>query len=136
MAEIRWKNEPDHHDYGAAEDYLSLIMGEHAAGNLADRLEMHDEIVEHPAKDIIRAAGFDTFGILTTPHDRLPEHVRTNLDKIANGERLSPVLLIAGDRTHNIPLTVADGWHRVLAAYLTDENAVIPAKLIHQSQKR
>jgi hypothetical protein len=56
--------------------------------------------------------------------------VKTDLAKIADAKALSPILLVRGDfRTAN-PLQIADGYHRVCASYLTDENTPIPCRLV------
>jgi hypothetical protein len=40
------------------------------------------------------------------------------------------VLLIRGDRDRAIPLTVADGYHRICASRHIDENALIPCRIV------
>ena len=75
------------------------------------------------AKDILRAAQLAL----------LPEtnaHVRADLGKISNGKRLSPILLVRGDTLKSVKLQIADGYHRVCASYLTDENTPIPCRLV------
>jgi len=56
-------------------------------------------------------------------------HVRSDLSKISDGKKLSPILLVRGDAARAVPLQIADGYHRVCAGYLTDENTVIPCRL-------
>jgi hypothetical protein len=53
----------------------------------------------------------------------------TDLAKVKKGTRLSPVLLVRGDVDRGVPLTVADGYHRICASYHLDENADIPCHL-------
>ena len=63
----------------------------------------------------------------------LPEnntHVRADLAKISDGKRLSPILLVRGNAVTAVPLQIADGYHRVCASYLTDENTAIPCRLV------
>jgi hypothetical protein len=75
------------------------------------------------AKDILRAAGLKL----------LPEtnsHVRSDLAKISDGKKLSPILLVRGSAVGGYALQVADGYHRVCASYLTDENTDIPCHLV------
>ena len=45
------------------------------------------------------------------------------------GEKLSPVLLVRGGLYHDRLLTVADGYHRICASYLLDEDADIPCRI-------
>ena len=79
------------------------------------------EMTEFKAKDIFRAS-------------RLPllkgdnYHVTKNFDKIENGERIYPILLVRGARQEL--LHIADGYHRLCAVYIEDEDALIPCKII------
>jgi hypothetical protein len=40
------------------------------------------------------------------------------------------LLLLRGDAAHDVPLTVADGYHRICASYHINENADIPCHLV------
>lgn len=90
-------------------------MGPNELGRI--RFDLTQE-TEHPAKDILRASGLPLL-----PVDNF--HVAGDLDKIRADKPMSPVLLVAGH--HGLPLVIADGYHRVCAAYHHDENAMIPA---------
>ena len=57
-------------------------------------------------------------------------HVARDLKKVKDGKKLSPVLVVRGQLTSHIPLTVADGYHRVCASYHLDEDADIPCRLV------
>ena len=74
------------------------------------------------AKDLLRASGLDLL-----PTDNA--HVAADLAKVKRGESLSPVLLVRGEMRRGVPLTIADGYHRVCASYHLDENADIPCHL-------
>jgi hypothetical protein len=116
-----WKGEPDAHDYPAASSYLSLVLGEADTASVVAALEAAP-LVHHQAKDLLRASGLDL----------LPEsnaHVASDLKKVRRGERLSPVLLVRGSVESGLPLTIADGYHRICASYHLDENADIPCRL-------
>ena len=52
------------------------------------------------------------------------------LAKIDDGQALSPILLVRGDLSRGVPLQIADGYHRVCACYLTDENSDLPTVLV------
>jgi hypothetical protein len=116
-----WKDDPDEHDYPAAADYLSLLMGEEkvraAVGGLREAV-----ITRRKAKDLLRASRLALL---------LPEnaHVALDLEKVRRGEHLSPILLLRGDLCSDVPLTVADGYHRICASYHIDENADIPCRI-------
>jgi hypothetical protein len=113
-----WKEEPDDHDYPAARNYLSLLVGTDEAAKLARGLERRAAVQHYMAKDILRASAL----ALLSADDK---EVAKDLHKVEAGERLSPVLLVRG-----IPLWVADGYHRVCASYHLDENASIPCRII------
>ena len=53
-----------------------------------------------------------------------------DLKRIRKGKPLSPVLLIAGDMTAGVPLTVADGYHRICAVCYFDEDAPVSCRVV------
>jgi hypothetical protein len=118
---VQWLSAPEKHDYQAAEDYLSLIMSPRDAGDCRTRLAAATELVHRKAKDILRASQLALLG-----QDN--KHVADDLQKVAAGTPLSPILLIRGH--DGSPLTVADGYHRVCASYWIDENTDIPCVLV------
>ena len=59
----------------------------------------------------------------------LPE---LDLAKVAKGQLLSPVLLVRGRLTAHVPLTVADGYHRICPSYHLDEKADIPCLIVRR----
>jgi len=118
----RWKESPDDHDYPAAEDYLSLVTPPIAAKSLARRLRVAP-IVRRKAKDLLRASRLP---ILAADNF----HVAKDLKKVAQGRLLSPVLCVRGGLRGDVPLTVADGYHRICASYHLDEDADIPCRIV------
>jgi hypothetical protein len=117
-----WKDEPDDHDYPAAEDYLSLLMPPVNARRVVGRLRKA-AIVRRKGKDLLRASRLPPF-----PPENL--HVARDLKKVKDGKKLSPVLLVRGQLTSDVPLTVADGYHRICASYHLDEDADIPCRIV------
>lgn len=117
-----WKQRPDDHDYPAAEDYLSLIAAPDEAKLLVRSLRTAP-IVHRKAKDLLRASALPLL-----PPDNF--HVAKDLDKIAAGRLLSPVLCVRGMLRAHVPLIVADGYHRICASYHLDEDASIPCRLV------
>jgi hypothetical protein len=117
-----WKEEPDDHDYPAAQDYLSLLMPETRAKRVVRRLR-DAPIAHRKAKDLLRASRLPVLA---------PEnfHVARDLQKVKAGKRLSPVLLVRGQLAAEVPLTVADGYHRICASYHLDEDADIPCRIV------
>ena len=122
-----WKSSPDEHDYPAAHDYLSLVMPETDAAGMVKSL-MNAPLVHRKAKDLLRAAQ-----LAVLPQTNV--HVSKDLEKVSKGEQLSPVLLIRGDAFRAAPLVVADGYHRICASYILDEDADIPCRLADRAAR-
>ncbi|HWC34303.1 MAG TPA: hypothetical protein VG650_05680 [Mycobacteriales bacterium] len=121
MHAVLWKDEPEEHDYPAAEAYLSLLADPTVAHDLAVKLQSAP-LVRRKAKDILRAA---QLALLPTDN----AHVASDLQKIRDGKHLSPVLLIRGGLSTGLPMQIADGYHRVCASYHVDENTDIPCRI-------
>lgn len=121
-----WKDVPDDHDYPAAEDYLSLLMPQKVAGQLVRRLRAA-ALVRRKAKDLLRASALSELSV-----DNI--HVAKDIEKVKKGELLSPVLLVRGRLDAGVPLTVADGYHRICASYYLDEDADIPCRIVDWSK--
>jgi hypothetical protein len=118
---VTWLDEPEAHDYDAAADYLSMLADSETVSKTVAALK-NAKPVYRKAKDILRAAGLTL----------LPEtnvRVRSDLQKISDGRKLSPILLVRGNGPKGVNLQVADGYHRVCASYLTDESTNIPCHL-------
>jgi hypothetical protein len=116
-----WKSEPDDHDYPAAASYLSLVLPEASVDALIDELRAAP-IGHWKAKDLLRASGL---GLLPTDNP----HVSSDLKKVKEGDKLSPVLLVRGSLDRSAPLQIADGHHRICASYHLDEDADIPCRM-------
>lgn len=117
-----WKNEPDEHDFPAAEDYLSLHFEPSVAKKVSVNLKKA-KTQKRKAKDILRASGLN----LLPPTNK---HVAHNIDKVKAGEKLSPILLV-----RNYPhLIVADGYHRLCAIYYLSEDLDIPCRIANLSE--
>ena len=117
---VSWKDEPDEHDFPAAVDYLSLLLSD-PASTVAELRQ--SQTVQRKAKDLLRASRLP----LLLSDD--PE-VAKDLRKVAKGEPLSPVLLVRGHAQAGRSLIVADGYHRICAAYHLDEDGEIPCRLV------
>ena len=114
-----WLSKPEKHDYPAAVSYLSLIYDEKTAAKYAKALAKAP-MTSFKAKDIFRASELPLLGITNS-------HVRKNHLKIAAGNNLSPLLLV---RDPNGKLVIADGYHRMCAVYLFDEDTPVPCKIV------
>jgi hypothetical protein len=117
-----WKDEPDEHDYPAAEDYLSLLMPAARAKQVVRRLRAAS-LVRRKAKDLLRASRLPVL-----PPENF--HVARDLKKVRAGKGLSPVLLVRGHLPSEVALTVADGYHRICASYHLDEDTDIPCRIV------
>ena len=114
---IKWASEVAHHDYAAAEAYLSLRLGEDAVAKAVQRLRKA-ELTTRRANDILRAAGL-TAAPLNDPG------VMKDLIKAIEGKELSPILVLSAKKRADI----ADGFHRVSLVYRLDPYTEIPLKL-------
>lgn len=114
MAKILWKDEPDEKDYEAASNYLSLLIYPKVMVQFLRETGMSS----FKARDIIRASELPILGVDNA-------QVMKDVKKIKDGERLSPVLLVSSR-----PLIIADGYHRVCAAWRVDETQEIPCKIV------
>jgi hypothetical protein len=117
-----WKSAPDAHDFPAAANYLSLLLPDARAAELADQLRSA-ETSHWKAKDLLRAS---RLALLPASN----AHVAADLKKVARGEQLSPVLLVRGRAIDGIALIIADGYHRICASYSLNENTEIPCRLV------
>ena len=117
--EIKWLSKPEDHDYPAALSYLSLIYNKRTATAQANRLK-RASISKFKAKDIFRASGLSLLGISNA-------HVQQDRKRIQSGAALSPLLLIR-DSVHG-RVIIADGYHRLCAAYSFNEDVEIPCKI-------
>lgn len=119
---VKWLDNPEDHDYDAAADYLTMVAAADEVANVVAALKTANTTTRK-AKDILRAAQLPL----------LPEsnaHVMADLSKISDGKKLSPILLVRGDVHNGAPMQIGDGYHRVCASYLTDENTDIPCRLV------
>jgi hypothetical protein len=116
----KWSDEPNEHDYPAAESFLTLIYDEQSTANFVKKLKKA-EVRQFKAKDIFRASGLPLLGINNS-------HVKVDQKKIVAGEKLSPLLLVRQASSGRV--IIADGYHRMCAAYSLDEDASIPCKIV------
>ena len=117
-----WKDQPEKHDYPAAHDYLSLLYEEAAARKLVAALRRAPGI-KRKAKDLLRASGLRLL-------EKTNPHVANENRKIKSGKKLSPVLLVRGNADADLPLVVADGYHRICASWYRDEDQDIVCRLV------
>ena len=119
-SKIKWRSEPQKQDYVAAESYLSLQFEPEAAKNIVQNLQAAGAS-EFAAKDIFRASE------LPLLPDR-DSHVEKDRAKIFMGDEITPILLVRAK--NNGKIIIADGYHRLCAVYMFDEDAGIPCKIV------
>ena len=119
MSKILWLQAPEEKDYPAAESYLNLTYDPVQAKSFVSKLRQAP-VQTFKSKDIFRASGLSLAGVSNG-------HVQRDIEKIKDGEKLSPLLLVR-DAVHG-KVIVADGYHRLCAVYSLDEDADIPCKI-------
>ena len=116
---IAWLKEPEEKDYPAALSYLSLLYDETVAERHVTALRQASP-AEFKARDVLRASGLPLLAA-SNPH------VEKDLKKVSGGQELSPLLLLRD--SENGRVIVADGYHRLCAVCLHDEDAAIPCRI-------
>ncbi len=117
---IKWLSAPEEKDFPAAESYLSLVFNPDRVADLIKQLRSA-LMTNFKAKDIFRASGLPLL-------DAGNYHVAKDREKVRDGKGLSPILLIR-DTVHG-KLIIADGYHRLCAAYSFSEDESIPCIIV------
>jgi hypothetical protein len=120
VVSIRWLPQPQEHDYPAALSYLTLAHPEKSAREVVKTLKQAP-MSSFAAKDILRASGLSQGGVSNS-------HVEKDRARIREGTPLSPILLVRDPALGRV--IVADGYHRLCAAYSVDEDVLIPCKIV------
>lgn len=113
----KWLPKQQAEDAAHAANYLALVFPAAVAKKLSARLR-RAKVETQLAKDIVRAARI-------TPLPATNAKVAHDLAKIAKGKPIPPILLVRGDATRDLPLIVADGMHRLSAAWHAQESAPV-----------
>jgi hypothetical protein len=106
----------------AALSYLSLLMPARQAEKIVVALRTEEQCA-YKAADLLRASQL----ALLPREDYLVAH---NIQKVRAGKSLVPILLVRGDLQEHAPLVIADGYHRVCAAYHLNEHLGIPCCIV------
>lgn len=106
-----------------ASKFLSLIRKPKYAKRIVKKLA-GKKVITYKAKDILRAAQLD-------PLPKDDPDVAEKLQDIQSGAPFQPVLLLRGDAHAGRPLVIADGYHRVSAAYWIDPTTDVDAQITH-----
>ena len=113
-----WLKEPEQHDYAAASDYLELLFSIEETKAFVNNLN-NALTIQKKAKDILRASRLSLL-----PKD--DADVKNTIKKFNKRRKLSPVLLVK----YGHKLIVADGYHRICAAYYLSEDMEISCRLV------
>lgn len=116
-----WMSAPKPHTYEAARSFLTLLYKPTTVNKLIAQLRRRDQVELFKAKDIIRAS-------CLTPLTLENAHVAKNAVKIRDGEEMSPPLLVVDP--HLGRLIVADGYHRVSACYVVNEDMDVAVRRV------
>jgi hypothetical protein len=120
-SKLTWSEKEEDADFDAALKYLSLLCSDRKASAVVKSLR-GSKLIEHAAKDMLRAANLPLL-----PRD--DPHVDEDLKRIQKAKPLAPVLLVRGDMANGLPLTVADGYHRICAVVYFDESAPVRCRI-------
>ena len=121
---VMWSHECDPEDFGHALDFLSLCMNPDDA--LAYVNDLQDDAskgkIEHyKVVDIFRAAKCKP----ADPED--DSEAKRRIDVMNKGGKQSPVMLVRGEKSKTgLHPIIADGYHRLSAAYAIDTEMLIP----------
>jgi hypothetical protein len=118
---VRWLDEPEDKDYAAARSYLSLLVPEPQLDALIERLR-NATSGRWRAKDILRATRLP---LLT---EKESAEVAEKVAKVRAKEPLSPILVVV--LRPDVVAQIADGYHRTCAAYLADEDTLVPGRIL------
>lgn len=115
-----WLDQPEDHDYPAAASYLGLHFDHKKVAQIVGALRKAP-MTTFKAKDIFRASGLSLLGVSNS-------HVASNLKKVKRGKALSPLLLVR--RSDGSGIVIADGYHRMCAMYVMNEDLDVPCKIV------
>lgn len=120
MATIEWAKKVTKKDLESAEEYLRLIFEPKDVKRAMSKLERHrSDIEKFKVRDILRASQNEL-------KPETNEDVQKQFIKMFEGEPLVPILLVRKDHK----LFIADGYHRMCAAYYLDEEAQMCCVLV------
>ena len=117
-----WGHKVGEQDFAAAQKYLALLFTQDDAAQLIRSFQAAP-FTEYPAKDLLRASQ-------THLLDKDNSEVAKDLKKIKKGKKLVPVLLVRGDGDRGATLTIADGYHRICASWLWDEECPVATYVV------
>ena len=118
---VRWLAEPEQKDFDAARSYLSLLVPGDQLDGLIERLRGAAN-GNWRAKDILRATQLPLLQVAQS------SEVAEKVAKVKAKEALSPILIVV--LRPDVVAQIADGYHRTCAAYLCDEDTLVPGRIL------
>lgn len=118
---VRWLKAPENHDYPGARSFLSLNAKPKAVRRSLEKLQSKD-CVTFRADDLLRASG----SVLLPDTD---PYVAKELTHIRDGEALAPCPIVRGSLGSGYLAQIADGYHRICAAYHVDPETEVPVHI-------
>lgn len=115
---IAWLGDVAEKDYAAALAYLTLKLDAPRAKAVVHALRKADVIEWRRANDILRACGLQ-------PLPASDPGVARTRRRVRRGRKLSPVLMVS----YSFGGDIADGYHRVSAAYWENPFVLVPARI-------
>src|SRR5271154_7153651 len=104
---VVWNKRPEAQDYEGACRFLTLICTPVEMRKIVKAYRRATPSM-FAAKDLLRASAMPLLAKDETQVD-------SDLKRIRKGKPLAPVLLVRGDAFGAVPLTIADGYHRICA---------------------
>ena len=108
---VLWETSADKDNARDASEFLGMYKKKKNADRIIDDLIAGD-LTTFKAKDILRAA-------CLPPQPLDNAHVQVAMQLIAAGIPLTPVYLLRGKLKGGVPVIIADGYHRISAAFWT-----------------
>ena len=121
LPKIVWRKDAAEKNIHNAEEYMRLTFSKSDVEEAVKKFNEHKDHIEFfKAKDILRSSELE----LLPASD---EEVKEKLERMKKGEEIHPVLLVRDKHK----LYIADGYHRVCAAYHLDEAEDVACVLVH-----
>lgn len=119
--EPNWQSDPDPQDFPAARSFLGLVMPDAYADKAVEMLRAAPPSRAR-AKDLVRGSSGEM------APEKFPG-VQKEMENLADGSPVAPLLVVQGQPNNMPDLLIADGWHRAHAAYYTDPDMWVPIRI-------
>lgn len=117
-----WQERAAKDDIEAAGLYLGMLLNNKGISRVLASFRKCSAVMLE-AKDVLRASDLPLL-------EKDDPKVAEDLKRIEKRKKLSPVLLVQGDLAAGVPMTIADGYHRVCASYYWDEKCPVACCVI------